>query len=66
MTKIIVVGDIVTDIVAVLAGQIASGSDTPASILATGGGAGANTAAWLAAAGVDVTLCGVIGDDLPG
>jgi sugar/nucleoside kinase (ribokinase family) len=63
VTKIIVVGDIVTDIVAVVAGPIAHGSDTSAAIVATGGGGGANTAAWLAAAGVDVTLCGVVGDD---
>jgi len=63
MSKIIVVGDIVTDIVAVVEQPVAPASDTPASILSTGGGAGANTAAWLAAAGIDVTLCGVVGDD---
>jgi ribokinase len=63
VTKIVVVGDIVTDIVAMIAGPITHASDTTASIVSAGGGAGANTAAWLAAAGVDVTLCGVVGDD---
>ena len=60
--RIIVIGDIVTDVVTVLGAPIVAGSDTPAPISVTGGGAGANTAAWLADAGVAVTLCGVVGD----
>jgi ribokinase len=60
---VLVIGDIVTDVVAVIGGPIAHASDTAASIAVTGGGAGANTAAWLTAAGVNVTLCGVVGDD---
>jgi ribokinase len=66
VSKIIVVGDIVTDVVTILSGPLNVGSDTPASITMTGGGAGANTAAWLVALGVDVTLCGVVGDDEAG
>jgi sugar/nucleoside kinase (ribokinase family) len=38
----------------------------PARIATTPGGAGANTAAWLAARGVDVTLVGRVGDDVAG
>ncbi len=60
------VGDIVTDVVTIVGGPINAGSDTSASITMAGGGAGANTAAWLAALGVEVTLCGVIGDDEAG
>ena len=46
---VLVVGDIVTDILAVHSGPIAIGSDTPAADHAsTGGGSAANTAAWLA------------------
>ena len=63
---IIVVGDIVTDVVAVLAGPIVPASDTPAAISVTGGGAGANTATWLAATGTRVTMCGVVGTDEAG
>jgi ribokinase len=63
---ILVIGDIVTDVVAAVHGPIAHASDTAASISMTGGGAGANTAAWLAHAGVPVTLCAVVGDDLAG
>ena len=48
----IVVGDLVTDVLAVLAGRSATGSDTPAAIRVTGGGQAANTAAWLAWHGV--------------
>jgi sugar/nucleoside kinase (ribokinase family) len=66
MSKIIVVGDIVTDVVTIVSEPLHIGSDTPASITMTAGGAGANTAAWLAALGVEVTLCGVVGDDEPG
>ncbi|KXK61456.1 ribokinase [Micromonospora rosaria] len=61
--RVLVVGDVVTDVVAVLAGPVAPGSDTPAAIRVTGGGQAANTAAWLAAQGVPVTLVGAVGDD---
>lgn len=64
--RILVIGDIVTDVVAVLAAPVVPGSDTPARITVAGGGAGANTAAWLASLGAPVTLCGVVGDDAAG
>ncbi|MFV2100230.1 carbohydrate kinase family protein [Micromonospora sp. LOL_024] len=61
--RVLVVGDVITDVVAVLAGPLAGGSDTPAAIGFTGGGQAANTASWLAAQGVPVTLIGAVGDD---
>ncbi|ROT32885.1 carbohydrate kinase family protein [Micromonospora sp. HM5-17] len=61
--RILVVGDIVTDVVAVLADRLAPGSDTPAGIRFAGGGQAANTAAWLAWRGHPVTLVGVVGTD---
>ncbi|WP_329108524.1 PfkB family carbohydrate kinase [Micromonospora sp. NBC_01699] len=64
--RIIAVGDIVTDVLAVLSGPLATGSDTPAGIRLTGGGQAANTAAWLAARGHPVTLVAVVGDDETG
>ncbi|WDZ87608.1 carbohydrate kinase family protein [Micromonospora cathayae] len=64
--RVVVVGDLVTDVVAVLAAPLATGSDTPATIRFTGGGQAANTAAWLADAGVPVTLVGAVGDDEAG
>ena len=64
--RVLVVGDLITDVVAVLAGPPATGSDTPAEIRFTRGGQAANTAAWLGALGVPVTLVGAVGDDGPG
>ncbi|WFE60671.1 PfkB family carbohydrate kinase [Micromonospora sp. WMMD712] len=61
--RVVVVGDLITDVVAVLGGPLATGSDTPATIRVTGGGQAANTAAWLAAQGVPVTMVGAVGDD---
>ncbi len=60
--RIVVVGDVITDVVATLHTPLATGSDTPARIRVTGGGQAANTAAWLAAAATPVTLVGVVGD----
>ncbi len=60
------VGDVATDVVVVLAGQPAPGSDRPAAIRTRGGGAGANVAAHLARLGTPVLLVGCIGDDAAG
>lgn len=64
--RVLVVGDLVTDVVAVTAHPPAAGTDTPAQIHLTGGGQAANTAAWLAAQGVPVTLVAAVGDDPAG
>ena len=66
MTRVAVVGDVMTDVVATLSGPVAHASDTPAAIEQRGGGAGANVAAWLARAGTEVTLIGRVGDDAAG
>ena len=63
---VVVVGDVATDVVAVLAGDPAPGSDRPASISTRGGGAAANVAAHLARLGTPVVLAGCVGDDPPG
>jgi ribokinase len=64
--RFLVVGDIVTDILAVHSEALAVDSDTPARIRLTGGGSAANTAAWLASAGTAVDLLGVVGADVAG
>ncbi|MGY1666137.1 carbohydrate kinase family protein [Geodermatophilus sp. SYSU D00696] len=63
---VVVVGDLATDVVVVLAGEPAPGSDRPATIRSRGGGAGANVAAHLAALGLPVVLAGCVGDDPAG
>ena len=63
MSRILVVGDVMVDVVARLSGPLASASDAPAVIRLHGGGSAANTAAWLVAAGAEPVLVGCIGDD---
>jgi sugar/nucleoside kinase (ribokinase family) len=64
--SVLVVGDVCTDIVAMLSGPPAPGSDRPARIRSRGGGAGANVAVHLARLGVPVALAGCVGDDAAG
>ena len=52
-----------TDVLALAQAPLAVGSDTPSRVLVAGGGAAANTAAWLAVAGHPVTYVGRVGDD---
>ncbi len=64
--RIVVVGDVLTDVLAVHASPVEAGTDTPARIELTGGGSAANTAAWLADLEVPVTLVSVVGTDAAG
>lgn len=64
--RVVVVGDLVTDVVAATVDAIAVGSDTTARIVVGDGGAGGNVAAWLRAVGVDVGLVTRVGDDPAG
>ncbi|MFG1604207.1 carbohydrate kinase family protein [Actinoplanes sp. NPDC049265] len=66
MSRVLVVGDLITDVVVVPDGEIEAGTDTLAAITPSGGGQGANTAAWLAHAGAPVTLIASVGDDAAG
>ncbi|MDT0610759.1 carbohydrate kinase family protein [Streptomyces lancefieldiae] len=61
---LLVVGDVVTDVVARHRGPLAAGTDTAASIRRLPGGAGANVACWAAYAGCrNVRLLGRVGMD---
>jgi sugar/nucleoside kinase (ribokinase family) len=64
--RVLVAGDIVTDVLAVHSAPMAIGSDTRARITLTGGGAAANTATWLAGEGVAVDFVAVAGADAAG
>jgi ribokinase len=63
VSRIVVLGDVMVDVVALLSGPLAAASDAPATIRFHGGGSAANTAAWLAAAGAEPVLIGCVGDD---
>jgi sugar/nucleoside kinase (ribokinase family) len=53
-------------VVATHSGSVVHGGDVRASIALTTGGAGANTAAWLAHCGVEPVLVARVGDDVAG
>ncbi|MEP6562781.1 MAG: PfkB family carbohydrate kinase, partial [Nakamurella sp.] len=61
-----VVGDVGLDVVAKLAGAVVFGHDTRARVTVTPGGAGGNTAAWLAGHDVTVSLVARVGADEAG
>jgi sugar/nucleoside kinase (ribokinase family) len=61
-----VVGDVGLDIVGKLAGPVVFGQDTRARVTVAPGGAGGNTAAWLAKQDVDVSLIARVGADEAG
>ncbi len=64
--RVTVVGDVGLDIVAKLAGDVVFGQDTRAAVTVAPGGAGGNTAAWLARHDVDVSLIARVGSDEAG
>ncbi len=64
--RVVVVGDVAVDVLVTPFRALVPGADVPAAITMRGGGAGANTAVWLAHLLVDVTLVSRIGDDLAG
>jgi sugar/nucleoside kinase (ribokinase family) len=63
MSRIVVLGDVMVDVVARLSGPLAAASDAPATIRFHGGGSAGNTAAWLVAAGAQPVLIACVGDD---
>ncbi|TMR20919.1 sugar kinase [Nonomuraea zeae] len=60
---LLVIGDAVTDVVALHGSPVMSGTDTAADIVLRPGGSGANTAAWAAHLGADVRLLTRLGYD---
>jgi len=61
--RLVVVGDVNLDVVAVAEDEVRVGTDTPAAVTMAGGGSAANTAAWAASVGAAVTLVAATGDD---
>jgi ribokinase len=64
--RVVCLGDVMVDVVARLPGPLEPGSDRPSPIHLRGGGSAANTASWLAHAGVATTLIGRVGNDVFG
>ncbi|MEV4170927.1 PfkB family carbohydrate kinase [Nonomuraea sp. NPDC049709] len=60
---LLIIGDVVTDVVALHGSPVMSGTDTAADIVLRPGGSGANTAAWAACLGAEVHLLAKLGYD---
>lgn len=63
---VVVVGDVGLDVITRPSGDIQWHSDTPSSVALVPGGAGGNSASWLAGLGASVTLVARIGSDAAG
>lgn len=63
MGALLVIGDVVTDVVATPSGPLTPGTDTTARIVMRPGGSGANTAAWAGHRGADTALLARVGAD---
>ena len=66
MTRIFCLGDLMVDVVVLLAEPLRTGSDTTADVRWSGGGSAANTACWAAAAGGSAAVVSRIGADTAG
>ena len=63
---VVVVGDVGLDVITRPSGDIRWHSDTPSAVALVPGGAGGNSASWLAGLGAEVTLVARVGDDAAG
>ena len=66
MSSILCIGDVMLDVVVKFQGNINFDSDTKSKITTHGGGAAANTSAWLADLGSTVNFVGKVGTDSVG
>jgi sugar/nucleoside kinase (ribokinase family) len=61
--RVVVVGDVAVDVLVEPTAAAVHGADVPARVRTSPGGAGANTAVWLAHLGADVVLAARVGAD---
>jgi sugar/nucleoside kinase (ribokinase family) len=66
MAKILCIGEVNLDVVAIIGSEINYGSDTAAKVSTHGGGAGGNVAAWLRIAGAQSHMLARMGKDAAG
>lgn len=59
--KVLVVGDVMTDVIVVPEGPVVKGSDRRATVRSRPGGSGANQAVWLGAMGAEVVFAARVG-----
>lgn len=66
MAKILCIGDVMLDVIAVITTKINYGSDTPSKISTHGGGAAGNVAAWATVTGAKTQIVTRVGNDSAG
>lgn len=66
MAKVLCIGDVMLDVIAVLQTKINYGSDTPSKISTHGGGAAGNVASWSQVSGAPTKIVARVGNDPAG
>jgi sugar/nucleoside kinase (ribokinase family) len=66
MAKVLCIGDVMLDVIAVIKTKINYGSDTPSEISTHGGGAAGNVASWSQVSGAPTKIVVRVGDDSAG
>lgn len=66
MAKVLCIGDVMLDVIAVLQTEIHYGSDTPSKISTHGGGAAGNVASWSQVSGAPTRIVARVGNDPAG
>lgn len=66
MAKVLCIGDVMLDVIAVLQTKINYGSDTPSKISTHGGGAAGNVASWSQVSGAPTKIVARVGSDPAG
>jgi len=66
MAKVLCVGDVMLDVIAVILTKINYGSDTPSKISTHGGGAAGNVASWARVSGAATQIVARVGNDPAG
>jgi len=66
MVKVLCIGDVMLDVIAVIETKINYGSDTPSKISTHGGGAAGNVASWSQVSGAPTKIVARVGNDSAG
>lgn len=66
MEKVLCIGDVMLDVIAVIKTKINYGSDTPSKISTHGGGAAGNVASWASSSGASTRIVARVGNDSAG
>ncbi|MBI3428648.1 MAG: carbohydrate kinase family protein [Actinobacteria bacterium] len=66
MAKVLCIGDVMLDVIAIIKEKINYGSDTPSRISTHGGGAAGNVAAWARISGAPTQIVARVGNDSAG